>query len=662
MRYLASLVNVLVVMSLMLSAGPLGVPVVQAQASVNWLRLGNVDTSGFPDVRITFWAEGPNNAPVAQLSVNDVRVSEDGRSVPLSGPPQAFPAGVQLAMVVDAGGALANNAPGRYANFDEVWGEASRYLLRWVDDTSATGFRDGIDSVTLIVQQPSGSPKVVLANVSSRNDIRNALVTAPEQSDQFKSANTFVNAVNQALSTLESLRADPRFPDKPQMLVLFSSGSNGLDMKGLIERARKLQVPIHTVHLIKEINNFWPSNLASLASATGGQFVSTYDRNAPTTWRVALDGVINSFASRRTQFILTYRSTSASQSTRRIEVTVGAQTQSTTYAVVPQAPKILIQSPKNGDTLVMGRDETSGAVLPKMVTIASEITWPLGQPRRLIEAFVRLNGNEQVLPIPSANRLEFPWDIAAYSGGVTDTVTIQFGVVDELQEEYLSDPVSVLLSPEVVVVTNTETILVAPPCVLDGTGFERVCPLLPWIPTALSFLVAVFVVVFVIANRQRIQPAMTRVSQHFSEFVDRLTQRANPKASRAKAYLKALEGLEDESRRDFEIYGQTRLGRSPQFADLIFHRSREQSQVSRLHATIVEEDDRFYLRDDVSANGTYLNGIRLKDGDPGRMELHDGDRFELGQVQRGGVLLLFTLAQTDDDDQDDGTTNQAPRS
>jgi len=66
-----------------------------------------------------------------------------------------------------------------------------------------------------------------------------------------------------------------------------------------------------------------------------------------------------------------------------------------------------------------------------------------------------------------------------------------------------------------------------------------------------------------------------------------------------------------------------------------------------LQCTILNEEDAFYLRDEGSANGTYLNGIRLREGDPGRETLHDGDEIELGQVERSGIRFRFELAKDD---------------
>ncbi len=62
--------------------------------------------------------------------------------------------------------------------------------------------------------------------------------------------------------------------------------------------------------------------------------------------------------------------------------------------------------------------------------------------------------------------------------------------------------------------------------------------------------------------------------------------------------------------------------------------------VSRMHAQIVQEGDRFRIRDLDSKNGTFLNGTRLKG--EGQV-LQSGDRVELAE---GQVLLRFQARGT----------------
>jgi pSer/pThr/pTyr-binding forkhead associated (FHA) protein len=107
-----------------------------------------------------------------------------------------------------------------------------------------------------------------------------------------------------------------------------------------------------------------------------------------------------------------------------------------------------------------------------------------------------------------------------------------------------------------------------------------------------------------------------------------------------------------------EIYGDTPIGRSRQNAELLFQYDNENSPLSRLHCTILDEEDHFKIRDEDSANGTYLNGVRLKPLVP--EDLEDGDEIELARVERGGVHLQFLVARYDENDDNGFTRSTQP--
>ncbi len=66
------------------------------------------------------------------------------------------------------------------------------------------------------------------------------------------------------------------------------------------------------------------------------------------------------------------------------------------------------------------------------------------------------------------------------------------------------------------------------------------------------------------------------------------------------------------------------LGRSQQFADFIITGNKT---ISRTHATITKEGNRYYITDNASSNGTKLNGRRLK---PNQVySLQSGDTVQL---------------------------------
>lgn len=61
--------------------------------------------------------------------------------------------------------------------------------------------------------------------------------------------------------------------------------------------------------------------------------------------------------------------------------------------------------------------------------------------------------------------------------------------------------------------------------------------------------------------------------------------------------------------------------------------------ISREHAIIIMERDKYYIEDKQSTNGTKLNGVEIRG--KGKQELRDGDKVEIV----GTITVIFKLAQ-----------------
>ena len=74
----------------------------------------------------------------------------------------------------------------------------------------------------------------------------------------------------------------------------------------------------------------------------------------------------------------------------------------------------------------------------------------------------------------------------------------------------------------------------------------------------------------------------------------------------------------------FEPEGaETTIGRSPDCGIFL-----DDVTVSRKHAVLLERDGRFYIEDQGSLNGTFLNRKRIETA-----ELHDGDELQVGKYR-----------------------------
>ena len=68
------------------------------------------------------------------------------------------------------------------------------------------------------------------------------------------------------------------------------------------------------------------------------------------------------------------------------------------------------------------------------------------------------------------------------------------------------------------------------------------------------------------------------------------------------------------------------IGKKAKFADYVL----EDDSISRMHARFVKEDDRMFIMDLHSTNGTYVNGVRLEPDC--KVEIQVGDQIGLGKL------------------------------
>lgn len=80
--------------------------------------------------------------------------------------------------------------------------------------------------------------------------------------------------------------------------------------------------------------------------------------------------------------------------------------------------------------------------------------------------------------------------------------------------------------------------------------------------------------------------------------------------------------------REYPISGPTQIGRETTNPIAL-----DDTQASRLHATVWEQQGTLYLRDENSRNGTFVNGARVQE-----IALKPGDQIRIGNT----VLTVLT--------------------
>jgi hypothetical protein len=75
---------------------------------------------------------------------------------------------------------------------------------------------------------------------------------------------------------------------------------------------------------------------------------------------------------------------------------------------------------------------------------------------------------------------------------------------------------------------------------------------------------------------------------------------------------------------DFKLYeGKTKIGRSNHCKIIV-----NDSTISEEHVLLLCKDEKFILQDELSSNGTFVNGEQIEE----RVLLNDGDEITLGNV------------------------------
>lgn len=607
--------NILFVVCLIISN--VGLPFVNAQGSLQGLKISSVDSTEYPNIEVIFRAISSDNSPITDLTPQAIHVTENGENVNFSMEP--YTAGIRVVFIIDSG--LGINSVG--STGDSRLSEMKSVIKSFLAQMNSA------DSVMILAQE--GDKTNVVSNYSSSTtDIQTAIDSYSYNATQ---ASSGYLGILSALSQLSN-QTDGKVP----FIVFLSSGIQNATPESYTSIVTELSAISHPAiytFLFRAGDDGFGSRLLELAKLGGGDF-SIY-RSKETA-----SSLFQSFDPWRYQYKVSYRSPNATNGNRQVVVTTSGNNApaSATYSISLQPPKVTIQEPTTGATItrkagvntqgenMIGTDFTSVRVL---------VEWPDGHPRKLTKISVVVNNQTEGVTtnpnIDSSGIIQVPWDLRSYSQIGQNSISIQVTVTDELGMSGSSISVPVIISIQADICKNLPGVL----CPIVVT----ISPYMQFVATGLALLALILVIVF----RRKIASVGVQINEGVREVIDRVTKKRT--VTVPKAYLEALEGVHT-GRTTFEIYGNTPIGRSKRHAELIFQGTDDESPISRLHCTILEDDGVFSIRDEDSQWGTYLNGKKLESLDVAGLQ--DGDIIELAQVERGGIRLRFSLANPSDTD------------
>lgn len=591
------------------------------------IHVTHVVTDEFPTVNVRVAAWDTNMVIIPN---ENLHILEDG--VPFEVDSVApVDVGVRVAFIIDPGDGVNNTG----ITLQTVYEIASEHLETFF--VGRPWMMADVDEVLVMVQE--GDSTELLSAMSSDPVLISQQLSSyvpPSSIGRPSEAGAFTRTALRR--GLDELQFAPGEQDKPQALVLFTPGMRA-DTSDLAERAIEAGIPIHVVMTRERQSNFWEEALEPLSTVTGGEYATHYGIDG-------LEPMFEELTRRRQQLEVAYRTNSATAGQRNVAVEIEGSGETFTangqYSVELSPPDVEVISPAPGavinrQAIESGADPSDAE--PTFLTVVAEVDFPDEYQRELGPVQLLIDGTPAGQGQVVDGRSEITWDIRSYQSAGQVPATLQVVVTDELGILGQS-------SPRTVSVNYIEP---------GGNGTPR---WLQYVTMAVA-LVSLAAVVFLFLNRQHLAPALAGAGESISDFVERVTGRRT--ALVAKAYLVPLEGFEELPQRSFEIYGTTAIGRSRKHADLLFHINDEDSAISRLHCTILDEDDHFAIRDEDSTNGTLVNGEKITPLES--MRLHDGDTVDVAPIERGGLRFLFQLADVtgEQPDIDDERRDTQPR-
>lgn len=564
----------------------------------------NVNQS-FPEVSVQVMVLDAENNPVSNLTPDRFSLLEDGIPIQVESVTTAsLPLDLRVVFVIDEL-AIGSNMP---------------FVREAVQSFASDRMREN-DSVAVLAAANGNVTQVIVPSTNDPEEVVNGV----QNYDPASAVSTdLFAAVNQGLDDLAVINENTAGLNK---VVVFSvSILDQLDLGETILKANELSIPVHTVLLGSQDSNNALGRLTRETNAGAG----VIELNDIDDLQTALDPSRN-----EDQYLIVYRSRVNSPGDHEVVLEVGnALSKSASFTLDElDAPEVRITTPTAGEKIVRAEtlfSQTSNSVEPTEQTVAVEISWPDGHPRNIVQErtvlvvngrslgpaqTVRDNGKDPVI-------LEFVWDLTTEQTPGVSEISIVVEVEDELGLKGRSNPLPVAVE-------------------YVDFGESNLSLVIPLSSLTVALIALALVVVYMRRNpkmqekvKKSLGTMMTRIGGS-----EKLATRIVTEADSAKATLILMEGNPGRDQTHFPINATTTIGRSGEHAQLVLQGEKSNSPISRLHCTILEKDGVFELRDESSANGTFINEVRLPQGKP--RTLNSGDIIELARVRDGGIKFRF---------------------
>ena len=577
------------------------------------LQIVDVDISAFPDVSITMMTADSRSAPA---DLTTIALRENG--IPVTDLTfDNIPVGIDATFVIDAN-----------TGFDEVDDESGLARSEKVRDSLhrfATEYMnpDGLDRISIVVPGDDGqSGRFLVQNETDPMAIKDA-ISAYEPA---RLGSTPLNAMlNLALEQAQQRENDSRY----ETLLIFSDArrlDEQLSYPLLVAQANDASIPIYGAILGQSADENEIAHMERLTQPT--QAFQVHMPQAEAT-----DPIYQIWQQQGNPVQISYKSRQRQSGRSQITLNLDTILVSTNFDVALASPEIALKLPNDKVHRVGTAPDTPlDALQPQVQPITVTISWPDGLPRKVIELILLTNNLPHRIPdellADVEGQFELAWDIRDLDAG---TVELVVQALDELGYQGSSPPQSVTVTVDRPLPPTTAPTIEPQEIVPETTPATR----LEWQAIA---SIAVFILLVITGFIWIWRKGANKKKPSFSDQAPS-EEVVDPADSSIAPSVATLESISPESGEVLILDGSNiTIGRDEHSAQIIL----QDASISRLHARIRRQDQTFWLFDEGSAEGIYLNYDRM--GLAPR-ELHDGDTIQFGKL-----VFRFVLRSSADDE------------
>ncbi len=550
-------------------------------------EVARVDTTDFPVIRLNLFTADSRSVPLSDLS----RLSMRENGVPVEFTLNTVPVGADLVFVVDTNELILGEDDAGVSRWQKVKASIGRFATRFMNP-------NGLDKVSIVVPDGDGEGGMFL--VQDETD-PTAVVAAVEAYVPVPLETVPVADMMQlAMAHLVAREGNGRF----HALLLFSDASQlhtQLEYETITAQAQAARIAVFPAILGAQASSQAVENARRLATATRGFHVFMPQPEEA-------DAIYLVWQRQANQPQIQYRTLRAHGGQYTVTLNLGQVRAMTEFEVTILPPELLLEVEEVLYRRGAMPDAPVDALEPKSVDVPLLVSWPDGRPRRLTDVVFSVNGRLQPPPLSfepdETGRILLPWNMTALGEG---SYELRVEVVDELGLVANSDPVTVRLLEERPLPPTPTPIPTSAPTVTIPSELPLTESQILWLLGSVA-LASIFLLVVRWQRRRDVA--------HITEWVETAIADVPPHPEEGVAPLGAqlglvgwLERVDDASAHSFlRLPGaDVTIGRDAGVADLVF----ADRTVSPLHARIRWDNGRYWLYDEGSSNGTYLNFVRL---------------------------------------------------